>query len=326
MITRAFHLNTSLPNRLNALRFRHLQLLEYIHQLGSVRQAADHLYITQPAASAMLKEIEAALGVCLFTRSHRGMSATPALLNVLRRAGIIRRELQAIAADTTQQAKQPRDMLRLGVLPRSMHNVMPAVLTQILQQHQHIGFILSEATSDVLLRGLVNNHYDCILGRFTREAATERWPQSQFHIETVYEEGMHVVCSHNHPLKHHTTVNLDDLLGWDWVLPPPGSVTRNLLIDEFLHAGLLPPEPVIVSANFLSNLNLVEAGRLLTIAPSLAAEKYARMHPVHIVAITLHIPLPPISLMWRKDRKMEGALDILRQALPHDTQNIDNKH
>lgn len=310
-------MNTILSNRLSALRFRHLQLLEHIHELGSVRQAADHLYITQPAASAMLKEIEAALGIHLFNRSHRGMSATPALLNVLRRAAIIRRELQAIAADTTQQAKQQRDMLRLGVLPRSMHNVMPAVLNRILQEHKSIGFVLHEATSDVLLQGLVQNRYDCIVGRFTREVASQHWPQNQFHIEALYEEGMHIVCHRDHPLRQRQNLTLAELLKWDWVLPPPGSVTRNLLIDEFLHVGLVPPEPVIVSTSFLSNLHLVEAGRLLTVAPSSAATKYARMHPVHNLDISLQMPLPPISLMWRKDRELDGALDILRHALLH---------
>ncbi len=44
---------------------------------GTLRAAAEQLGITQPAATVMLKELEAAVGVSLFEREGRGLRATP---------------------------------------------------------------------------------------------------------------------------------------------------------------------------------------------------------------------------------------------------------
>ncbi len=40
---------------------------------GSLTKAAEELYISQPAVSHSIKQLENQLGVTLFTRTHRGM-------------------------------------------------------------------------------------------------------------------------------------------------------------------------------------------------------------------------------------------------------------
>ena len=40
---------------------------------GSLTRAAEELYISQPAVSRSIKQLETQLGVTLFTRTHRGM-------------------------------------------------------------------------------------------------------------------------------------------------------------------------------------------------------------------------------------------------------------
>jgi len=44
---------------------------------GSISEAAQKLYVTQPAVSAAVKQLEAALGTCLFFRTNRGIKLTP---------------------------------------------------------------------------------------------------------------------------------------------------------------------------------------------------------------------------------------------------------
>ena len=40
---------------------------------GSLTRAAEELFISQPAVSRSIKQLETQLGVSLFTRTHRGM-------------------------------------------------------------------------------------------------------------------------------------------------------------------------------------------------------------------------------------------------------------
>lgn len=300
---------------LSSLRFRNLKLIQLIIEHGSVRKAADLLCVTQPAASAMLQEVEQVLGIDLFVRSRSGMTPTAALVSLLQRLKVIENELGALGQDARAIHSRARQVYRLGVLPRSMQNYMPQVLAKIVEQHPGLELSLTEATSDVLLRELSDNRLDCVVARLTRDAVPAKGGRGTFKLEVLYEEGMYVVAGKHHPLANRKRLTLRDTLDWNWTLPPVGSVTRNLLVDEFLHSGISPPVPVIECANFFSNLSLVEQGTLLTVAPASAAHKYASLQGITILDLKLETPLPPISLIWRAGSPLEGPLAVLRDEL-----------
>lgn len=48
-----------------------------VAKCGSLTKAADELYISQPAVSQAIKQLESQLGLPLFRRTHRGMELTP---------------------------------------------------------------------------------------------------------------------------------------------------------------------------------------------------------------------------------------------------------
>lgn len=302
--------------RIQSLRFKSVRLLQLIIESGSVRKAAASLHITQPAASAMLHEVEQMLGLTLFERTPTGMLPTPALHALLHRVTAIGNEVQALAHEAFVMQQRSRQVLRIGVLPRSMQNVMPGVLSQLVQRYRNLEFLLTEATSDVLLRGLANADFDVVISRLTREFAGSQQPVGRsFEIRELYQDGMCVVAGSTHPLAQRPALSLSDTLQWDWVLPPPGSVTRNLLIDEFVRLGLIPPSPVIQSANFLSNLCLVEQGSLLTVSLLTAARKYSQLQNVRILDLKLSVPMYPISMIWRASSPLDGALRLLHDQL-----------
>lgn len=49
----------------------------FIARYGSISKAAEHLYITQPAVSRAIKQLESELGCDLFTRTPKGVRLTP---------------------------------------------------------------------------------------------------------------------------------------------------------------------------------------------------------------------------------------------------------
>jgi DNA-binding transcriptional LysR family regulator len=49
-----------------------------VAELGSVRQAAAELHVTEPAVSAAIGEVARALGVALFVKAGRGIELTEA--------------------------------------------------------------------------------------------------------------------------------------------------------------------------------------------------------------------------------------------------------
>ncbi len=63
---------------------------------GSINKAAEKLYMDQPNLSRCIKDLEASLGVSIFTRSTRGMKPTPEGAEFLKYAEKILKQVDAV--------------------------------------------------------------------------------------------------------------------------------------------------------------------------------------------------------------------------------------
>jgi DNA-binding transcriptional LysR family regulator len=62
------------PASLSHLKLRHLMLVDYLMEHGTLHEAAKLLSISQPAATGMLNDLARLPGLVLFTRSRSGTS------------------------------------------------------------------------------------------------------------------------------------------------------------------------------------------------------------------------------------------------------------
>src|SRR5882672_8434102 len=115
-------MNRPLPSALNQLRIRHLKLVDAVVGVGSLHKAAKALHMSQPAASAMLRETERALGVTLFSRTHRGVVLNDRGLIAVARLRTVLGELEMLAEDL--QAEDSLPVLRIGVLAQTFFGVL----------------------------------------------------------------------------------------------------------------------------------------------------------------------------------------------------------
>lgn len=74
----------------------HLKYAAEIAKTGSLNKAAESLYMGQPNLSRAIKELEASLGITIFVRSPKGMSATPEGEEFLRYAREILAQIDAV--------------------------------------------------------------------------------------------------------------------------------------------------------------------------------------------------------------------------------------
>lgn len=59
------------------LRFRQLYALLVLQEVGSIVRGAERLFLTQPALTKMLRDIEEMVGQKLFQRTNRGVIQHP---------------------------------------------------------------------------------------------------------------------------------------------------------------------------------------------------------------------------------------------------------
>jgi DNA-binding transcriptional LysR family regulator len=84
------------------MKLHHLRDIVAIAERGSLRAAARHLSVAQPALTRSVRELERELGVALFERRTRGMILTPMGNAFMRRARSILGEMRR-ARDEVEQ-------------------------------------------------------------------------------------------------------------------------------------------------------------------------------------------------------------------------------
>ena len=121
---------------------------------GSLSGAARKLSLTQPTVGRHIDALEAALGVALFSRSPRGLRATPAALELVGHAETMAAASAALRRTASGGAKHDRGTVRITASEMIGCEVLPSILADFRDRHPAIGIelALSNRNQDLLRR------------------------------------------------------------------------------------------------------------------------------------------------------------------------------
>lgn len=127
----------TLGQLLNRLTFRQLQVFQVVFHKLSYSRAAEELGLTQPAVSAQMKQLEAALGQSMFDYVGKQLYVTPAGAQLERVVREIFSDLETLQMDLYQLEGQLRGELRLCVVS-SAEIVVPYLLKGFLEKYPQV--------------------------------------------------------------------------------------------------------------------------------------------------------------------------------------------
>ena len=265
--------------------------------------------MTPSAASMMLKEIEGLFGAKLFRRQGRGMALTEQGQALLPRCQTVLGEVGAMSTSLRGGA-QP--LLRIGAFPHTTLTVLPQIVKVLISGSPSWRIHIYDASADRLLEMLLAGEIDLLLGRLPRSTAKSQ-SITGLAQRVLYQGRLVVVARGRHPLSRKTSLPMDALLEWPWVLPSTQSTTRVALDDAFLRLGLTPPIPIVESPSFFYSLSLVAQTDLLTCcAHSTVLQNDKQMS---ILPVTISLDSTHVALVWRKNSaEAQRAVDQLNRA------------
>lgn len=220
-----------------ALNLTLLRSFHAVAQSGSVSRAAQSAFISQPALSKAIKELERQLGTVLLERGSRGVTLTEAgqvLFDYSKAIFALEQEAEdALGA----LGHLERGTLRIGASTTVATTVLPPVLAQFRALHPGLRFSLVRDNS----RGIEERLLD-----FALDVALVEGPPHTPHIEKRLwrDEALVAVCAPTHPLAARARVQLDDLKTCTWLVRERGSGTREV-VEEALKAFGLPPDDAL---------------------------------------------------------------------------------
>lgn len=296
-------------NRLiSRLRFSQLLLLVQVHQNGSLRAAAAHLNLSQPALSRSLKELESAFGFELFTRTSSGLTATLEGMSVIRGASLLLAELDHVRSEAVQ-AGEAKSIVRIGTHPFVSESYLPGVLARLTQGDPPVRVELHEEGVLSLLKSLDDGHLDAIISGNHLELHRSA---TNFRYESLFRAEFVVLARAGSPLTRRNSVHWRDLMGERWVLPARGAIMRQMIDDWFVRNGLAPPRPILESETPSVNIRMVAAGVGVSLIP-VAPFGSDQIGPgVGIVKATPKVPYFDVGLTFRTVDN--PRVDLLRRV------------
>ena len=273
-------------NRIDRLRIRHLRLLELVDRTGSLTAAAQTLHISQPGATKMLHELEAAFQTTLVDRTTRGGVLSRSGRHALERLRIALGAVQAAGEAAAGKAALP--LVRVGILPLAGVALIPRLVAILAHDGDLPRLQLVEGAVSSVWAQLRAGEIDCVIGRIDVDIA--RHGLDDVDIRPLHNECLAIACALGHTLARRRRLTMHQLQEQHWILPPHTTYTRQALEAAFLGQGLAPPEPLIESTAFHTNLATVAQTELLTIAPQSAVDFYHALGKVRALALATPFP------------------------------------
>jgi LysR family transcriptional regulator, carnitine catabolism transcriptional activator len=151
------------PPALRQPTLRQLRGFQAVARHASFSRAAEALALTQPALSAVIRDLEQLLDVALFERSTHYVALTPAGAALLPHVQWLINSYTHGVADLHRVLAGQAGSLRVAALPSTMHLLAPP-LAQWHRRHPDVALSLRDPLNDDLVAALHNGEVDIALG------------------------------------------------------------------------------------------------------------------------------------------------------------------
>lgn len=141
------------------ITFRQLSYFIALAEERHFGRAAERVFVSQPALSTQIKELEERIGAPLIDRSDRSFRLTPVGQEVLASARRITAEMERMEAAARWQDGL-RGRLKLGLIPTVAPYLLPAALPHIRARDVALELKLREAKTEVLLAEMADGELD----------------------------------------------------------------------------------------------------------------------------------------------------------------------
>ncbi|HEY5290804.1 MAG TPA: LysR family transcriptional regulator [Burkholderiales bacterium] len=214
---------------------RRLQVFHAVAKQSSFTKAAETLFMTQPAVTFQIKQLEEHFNTRLFDRGHGKISLTAAgevVLDYTERILSLSAELDTRISELTGEIQ---GLLLVGASMTIAEFMLPRVLGEFKVAYPGVKARLTVANSETIEHGVAAHSLDIGLIE-----APSRLPSLS--TEECCEDELQVVCSPAHPLAKLKVVTPRQLLQHAYISREPGSGTREVTDSYFRHAGIAPED------------------------------------------------------------------------------------
>ncbi|WP_396911854.1 LysR family transcriptional regulator [Mycolicibacterium sp.] len=269
---------------------RHLRAFAVLAEELHFGRAAERLFVTQPALTQTIRQLERGLGVDLFVRTTRAVALSPEGARLLPYVRVSTMAVDRVEVQAQRLTREQAGRLQVGYQVGAGLTLMATVVRDFEAAYPQFTVEFAEYDFSEPASGLD-------VGR--TDVAFVRPPIGLEHIDvlTLYEEPRLACVPRGHRFAHRSSVSIAEVLAEPIIAAPTPGVWRDYwLLNEYRSE---PANVVSESATFESELQAVAAGRGI-IVTSEASKKYFNRPNVAYVDIEGLGPCD-VAIAWPRD-------------------------
>ncbi|MEU6671405.1 LysR family transcriptional regulator [Streptomyces sp. NPDC046727] len=237
---------------------------------GSLVRAAERVFVSQPALTKQIRQLENRLGVRLFERSRAGMALTDAGRELARRVPAVLAAWDDALRAAQSAGRRTARVLRVGFVASAANEATPEIVAEFARRRPGWRAELRQASWTNPSAGLADGEVDVALLRLPFPG------QEALRVEVLFSEERCVALASTHRLAERAEIDFRELWDEPFVAAPPETGAWR---DHWLAADEREGRPVRVGAVTEQPddwLSAIANGYGIALAPESAARFYAR--------------------------------------------------
>ena len=215
---------------------RTLQQIRYcltIAQTGSMNRAAEQLYVTQPALTGAIQELEQEVGVTIFNRTNRGVTLTNDGRRFLHYARQIYQQYELME----QEYLKPKKRI-FGVSTQHYSFVTKAFVDTVRQfDASRFEYAIRETRTIDVIHDVAQRRSDIGIlfrSRHNRTVLNKLFAENRLEFHPLVECSAYVYLWKGHPLAKNASISMEELCAYPCLCFEQGDQSSSYFAEEIL--------------------------------------------------------------------------------------------
>lgn len=264
-----------------------------VARCGSLTKAAEELFISQPAISQSIRQLENQLGVPLFSRTHKGMELTQGGKMIYKNVSAALRLLDNAESELLQLSTSATGTIRVGATDSIFSNILADKIVEYNRRYPAVKIELLTGTSPETLAQLKDNKCDVGFINLPIEDREVVFKGTVAHLSDIF------VAGNRFSALKGEKIELSALQEYPLLMIESNTVARTAL-DAFLQTVGLTLQPDLEVENWDFMLKLAAKGMGIGCIPREYAKQFLDSGELFEVNVSPALPVRGVGIALPK--------------------------
>jgi DNA-binding transcriptional LysR family regulator len=290
-----------------------MRLMVNIAETSSLTRGAERSFMSLPAASTRIKNLEESIGAKLLYRTSQGVTLTPPGEAVVHHARRVLQQLEHLRGDLQDYVKGVKGKVRLLANTTSITEFLPSALSKYLATHPDVDIELRERLSHDIVRAISEGTDDIGI-------VAGNVPTDGLEVMPYRRDRLVLAAATHHALAPRESVAFAETVEFPFV-----GLSEASAIHGFLHNAARELNRSlkirIQVGNFEAVCRMVQANVGIGILPESAARRLAQNLSIRIIPLTDPWAIRNLKICVRSLQLLPGFARELVDVLVADTRD-----